>query len=178
MGEKRQTIFLCGKRIGADSHLQGIQRGGRLGLAGGLLAPFELTAQARASCIHTGRWILIARTAPGTVTREVPAVAFRAVKMVVKSVTSDHEQSAVRRTNAVTHRQLVVHREEPNAISLGFLGLCSIGVDVEVPSGSRLALHFGAGHRHEAEGSQRSSVIRTSVGGLAAVADFFHAFML
>ena len=107
-------------------------------------------------------------------TREVPAVAFRALKMVVKSVTSDHEQSAVRRTNAVTHGQLVVHREEPNAISLGFLGLCSICVNVEVPSRSRLALHLGAGHRHEAEGSQRSSVIRTSVGGLAAVADFFH----
>ena len=111
-------------------------------------------------------------------TREVPAVAFRAVKMVVKSVTSDHEQSAVRRTNAVTHGQPVGHREELNTIALRFLGLCSICVNVEVPSRSRLALHIGAGHRHEAEGSQRSSVIRTYVGGLAAVADFFHSFML
>ena len=72
-------------------------------------------------------------------TREVPAVAFRAVKMVVKSVTSDHEQSAVRRTNAVTHGQLVVHREEPNAIALGFFGpvlnLCERGGPVEEQAG-------------------------------------------
>ena len=44
VGEKRQTVFPCGKRIGADSRLQGIQRGGRLGFAGGLLTPFEVTA--------------------------------------------------------------------------------------------------------------------------------------
>ena len=147
--------------IGADSRLQGIQRSGRLVFTGGLLTPFELTARARPPCMHTGRWILIARTAPGTVTREVLAVAFRAVKMVVKSVTSDHEQSTVRRTNAVTHGQLIVHREEPNAIALVFFGLCSICVNLEVPSRSRLALHLGAGYRHEPEGPQRSSVIRT-----------------